>query len=247
MGRTKGSANKAGHNAGGDRKSADFFEKKAEENERKKQAEERRKASEAARRERAREAAAKREQELKERRQKRIEQTRESLQNISEDDLEHLFRRRSHQGADDAGNDGDDDDDDDDGDYDDNDEEDYETEDEGEGEVKQRRLRQRAAWKPEEGTAINIDLKQFEQKLHGNKSSGQMRLINNVRDDVMRGKQWFGPESDPLSTGKDTNPEAWYLSQLWKFVWMPFDQYRNHANLKDLEYIHCKKQSVKSH
>jgi ribosomal protein S21 len=53
MGRTKGSANKAGHNAGGDRKSADFFEKKAEENERKKQAKERRKASEAARRERA--------------------------------------------------------------------------------------------------------------------------------------------------------------------------------------------------
>jgi hypothetical protein len=43
MGRTKGSANKAGHNAGGDRKSADFFEKKAEENELKKQAEERRK------------------------------------------------------------------------------------------------------------------------------------------------------------------------------------------------------------
>ena len=203
MGRTKGSANKAGHNAGGDRKSADFFEKKAEENERKKQAEERRKASEAARRERAREAAAKREQELKERRQKRIEQTRESLQNISEDDLEHLFRRRSHQGADDAGNDGDDDDD---GDYYDDDEEDYETEDEGEGEVKQRRLRQRAAWKPEEGTAINIDLKQFEQKLHGNKSSGQMQLINNVRDDVMRSYQ-----ERSTQTGKDFQEEdKWY-------------------------------------
>jgi hypothetical protein len=189
MGGTKGSANKAGHNTGGDRKSTDFFEKKAEENECKKQAEERRKASEAARQERAREAAAKREQELKERWQKRIEQTRESLQNISEDDLEHLFHRHSHQGADDACNNGDDEDD---GDYDDDDEEDYETEDEGEVEVKQRRLCQQAAWKPEEGTAINIDLKQFEQKLHGNKCSGQMWLINNVRDDVMRGKQWFG-------------------------------------------------------
>jgi hypothetical protein len=64
---TKGSTNKAGHNAGGDQKSAEFLEKKAEDNECKKQAEERRKVNQAARIEREREAAANRKKELEER------------------------------------------------------------------------------------------------------------------------------------------------------------------------------------
>jgi hypothetical protein len=140
-----------------------------------------------------------------------VEQTRESLSNMSEGDLEHLFRRRHYKSADDTGGDSDDDDDDE---YESDDEEDYHTENEGDGEVKQRRLRQRSAWKPVEGTAVRAHLKQFEQKINGDKKSGQTRLINNVRDDVMRGKQWFGPESDPLSTGSDTDPDAWCLSQL---------------------------------
>jgi len=188
MGRTKNSKNKAGHGAGGDRRSDQFREKQADEKERKNQVEESRKANAAARREREREQAAKREKECEERRNKRIKETRQSLSKMSGEDLEHLYRR--HQSYKNA-NDGDSDDDEDD-DYDDDDdldeEEDYETEDEGEGEVKQRRLHQRAAYKPAEGTAIHNDLKQFENKIHGNKNSGQRLIINNVRNDVMNGK-----------------------------------------------------------
>lgn len=172
MPRPKNSGNKAGHKAGGDRRSAAFLAEKAEENERKKQVEERRKANEAQRQEREREAAAKRKEELEERKKKRIEETREALKNVSDEGLEHLFHRRSCQSADDSAGSDDDDDDD----FDNDEEEDYDTEDEGEGVAKERRLRQRSAWKPEEGTAININLKQFEQKIHGNKKSGSRSL-----------------------------------------------------------------------
>mmetsp|Transcript_28232 Transcript_28232/g.51088 ORF Transcript_28232/g.51088 Transcript_28232/m.51088 type:complete len:197 (+) Transcript_28232:239-829(+) len=85
----------------------------------------------------------------------------------------------------------DEDEEDDDDDYGSDEEEDYETEDEGEGEVKQRRLRQRAAYKPGEGTAIGNALKQFKQTIHGDKSKGQMTIMNDVRNQIMRGKQWF--------------------------------------------------------
>jgi hypothetical protein len=155
---------------------------------------------------------------------------------MSEDGFEHLFCRCTHKNAED--NDSNDDDNDDDADYDSDEEEDYETEDKGEGEVKQRRLHQ-SAYKPEEGTEIGNELKQFHQKIHGDKSEGQKLLLNNVQNDVMTGKQWFGPNSNPLSTRKGTSPDAWYLMQLWKFAWMPFDQYRHHVNLKDMHFIHC--------
>jgi hypothetical protein len=156
---------------------------------------------------------------------------------MSEDGFEHLFCRCAHKNAED--NDSNDDNNDDDADYDSDEEEDYETEDKGEGEVKQRRLHRQAAYKPEEGTEIGNELKQFHQKIHGDKSEVQKLLLNNVQNDVMRGKQWFGPNSNPLSTGKGTSPDAWYLTQLWKFAWMPFDQYWHHVNLKDMHFIHC--------
>jgi dihydroxyacetone kinase len=87
----------------GDRKSTEFLEKNAEDHEHKKQAEERRKVNQAARTEREREAAANRKKELEERQKKMVEQTRESLSNMSEGDLEHLFRRRHYKSADDTG------------------------------------------------------------------------------------------------------------------------------------------------
>jgi hypothetical protein len=185
MPRTKGKRNKDGHSAGGDRRSAEFHQRQADKQAQKREVEARRQSNLAKRRERDREAAAQREEERNEKRKKRIEQTRMTLNDISEDDLEHLFHRHSIQDA------GSSDEEDDDDDYGSDEEEDYETEDEGEGEVKQRRLRQRAAYKPGEGTAIGNALKQFKQTIHGDKSKGQMTIMNDVRNQIMRGKQWF--------------------------------------------------------
>ena len=69
-------------------------------------------------------------------------------------------------------------------------------------------------------------------------------LFTRERSSVLRGKQWFGPESDPLSTGKSTDPEAWCLDHLWIFAWMPFDMYRDHVDLKAMECIHCGERSI---
>jgi len=95
MPRPKNSTNKPGHKAGGDRKSADFLAKKKEENEQKKRIEEQRKANVAARAERERAAADKREEELQARWKNRIEETKKALKDLSEEDVEYLFRRES--------------------------------------------------------------------------------------------------------------------------------------------------------
>jgi len=204
--------------------------------------EERRKPNAAERRVRNREAAEKRQAEQQEQQKKTIEKTKEALKMMSGDDVDTLLSRRFYN------NDPNNIDDDDDDEYcDPDEEEDYETEDEGEGEVKERRIRNRTVYKPAPGSTLDNEFKQFQKKNHGeSRKAGQMFTLNTIRNDVMRGKRWFGPESDPLSTGKDTDPEAWYTENLWKFVWMPFDQYSKHCNLKDMECFHCGG-SVESH
>ena len=77
---------------------------------------------------------------------------------MSESDLELIFRRSRDNGV---VYDSDDDNDDD---YCDSDEEeDYDTEEEGEGEVKERMLRRRAAYKPEETSTLGRAFHQREK------------------------------------------------------------------------------------
>lgn len=58
----------------------------------------------------------------------------------------------------------------------------------------------------------------------GKAARGQQQSLTSLRASVMRGRHWFTPEYDPISTGEDTDPEAWYLDQLWKIVFLPFHQ-----------------------
>jgi len=74
-GRPKGVGNKKGHNAGGDRRSVGFVERKEDEREKRRKVEENRKAKAAERLEHEREAAQRRREEAQRRHQQRVEET----------------------------------------------------------------------------------------------------------------------------------------------------------------------------
>jgi hypothetical protein len=100
------------------------------------------------------------------------------------------------------------------GDESDDDGHDYDTDDEGEGEVNSQCQRKRTGYVPPKGSTLDTYLKLKQD------------AVRNGRIDLSRGQAWIPPSEDPLSRSCSGEPDHWYTSECWVYLWLPLDQFK---------------------
>lgn len=104
-------------------------------------------------------------------------------------------------------------------------EDDYDTEEEGEGSTRERRNRRRSAYTPPKDSVLERELSKFQEA-----------IANRRRFVVTPGRARYPPESTSIACKFNGSPNHWYLEELWKYVWLPFDHY---SKLTSIDRVVC--------
>ena len=72
------------------------------------------------------------------------------------------------------------------------------------------------------------------------------RFLKQTKDNVMskripENRIWLAPDTDPLTSACVGEPRPWYINNVWRFIWRPFQQYKHLVDQKCTKCFWCKR------